>query len=33
MSPEHGTEGHAGSSEGTESPQMNLFGGEVDDRP
>lgn len=33
MSPEHGTAGHAGSSEGTDSLQMSLFGKEGDDRP
>src|ERR1044072_4900127 len=32
MSPEHGTAGHAGSSEGKDSPQMSLFRGESDDR-
>ena len=32
MSPEHGTGGHAGSSEGKESPEMSLFEGEGDDR-
>ena len=32
MSPEHGTGGHAGSSEGKDSLQMNLFDGEDDDR-
>lgn len=31
MNPEHGTEGHPGSSEGTDSPQMSLFEGEGDD--
>jgi len=33
MSPEHGTGGHAGSSEGKDSPQMSLFEDEGDDRP
>jgi len=33
MSPEHGTDGHAGSSEGKESPQMSLFESKSDDRP
>jgi hypothetical protein len=32
MSGEHGTAGHAGSSEGKDSPQMTLFRGESDDR-
>lgn len=32
MSPEHGTGGHAGSSEGKDSPQMSLFGDGSDDR-
>ncbi len=32
MSPEHGTGGHAGSSEDEDSPQMSLFEGETDDR-
>jgi hypothetical protein len=32
MSPEHGTAGHAGSSEGKDSPQMSLFEDESDDR-
>ena len=31
MSPEHGTGGHAGSSEGKDSPQMSLFEDEGDD--
>jgi hypothetical protein len=33
MSFEHGTKGHAGSSEGKDLPQMSLFEGEGDDRP
>lgn len=32
MSPEHGTGGHAGSSEGKESQQMSLFEGGSDDQ-
>ena len=32
MSPEHGTEGHAGSSEDKDSLQMSLFDGGADDR-
>ncbi len=32
MSSEHGTQGHEGSSAGTGSPQMSLFGDEGDDR-
>lgn len=32
MSPEHGTGGHAGSSEGKDSLQMSLFGEEGDDQ-
>lgn len=32
MSSEHGTGGHAGSPEGTDSQQMSLFGEEGDDR-
>jgi hypothetical protein len=33
MSSEHGTGGHAGSSEGTDSLQISLFEDEDDDRP
>lgn len=33
MSPEHGTGGHAGSSEGKDSQQMSLFEREGDGRP
>lgn len=33
MTSEHGTEGHAGSSEGKDAPQMSLFGDESGDRP
>jgi hypothetical protein len=33
MSPEHGTGGHAGSSEDKDAPQMSLFEDENDDRP
>jgi hypothetical protein len=33
MSPEHGMGGHAGSSEGKDSPQMSLFEEESNDRP
>lgn len=33
MSSEHGTGGHAGSSEGKDALQMNLFGVEGDDLP
>ncbi len=32
MSPEHGTGGHAGSSESKDSPQMSLFEEEGEDR-
>jgi hypothetical protein len=32
MSSEHGTLGHAGSSEGTDSQQISLFEGEGDDQ-
>jgi hypothetical protein len=32
MSSEHGTAGHMGSSEGTDSLQMSLFGDEGDGR-
>lgn len=32
MSSEHGTGEHAESSEGTESPQMSLFGSDGNDR-
>jgi hypothetical protein len=32
MSPEHGTGGHAGSSEGKDSLQLSLFEEESDDR-
>ena len=31
MSSEHGTGGHAGSSEGMDAPQMSLFGDESND--
>lgn len=31
MSSEHGTGGHAGSSEGKDAQQISLFGGEDDD--
>jgi hypothetical protein len=31
MSSGHGTEGHAGSSKGKDSPQMSLFGEEGND--
>lgn len=33
MSGEHGMDGHAGSSEGRDSPQMRLFEGESDEQP
>jgi hypothetical protein len=33
MSPEHGTGGHAGSSEGKDVPQMSLFEGRGDAQP
>jgi hypothetical protein len=33
MTGDRGTGGHAGSFEGTDSPQMNLFGDESDDQP
>jgi hypothetical protein len=33
MSSEHGKDGHVGSSEGKDSPQMSLFEDEGDDRP
>jgi hypothetical protein len=33
MSSEHGTGGHARSSEGKDSPQISLFEDESDDRP
>jgi hypothetical protein len=32
MSPERGTRGHDGSSEGTDFPQMSLFEDEADDQ-
>jgi hypothetical protein len=33
MSGEHGAGGHAGSSEGKDSPQMSLFSDEGDEQP
>jgi hypothetical protein len=33
MSPEHGTGGHTGPSEGKDSPQISLFGDEGDEQP
>jgi hypothetical protein len=33
MSSEHGTEGHAGSSEGTDSQQISLFEDKGDGQP